>query len=874
MSRKNFGVEFDLFEDFENIEGNNVLKESVLKAIEESQNLDAAERGSRIEDFGEKIGGARKDLYEAYYELMKSAVTTELESAPLSKTFPVPNYNKLIERGIERWKVDAIRSLRDAIPPKPRRYSWLLREWAEEAGTLRDMAISVLEDKWTQEEFSAELEKIKTQDSEYEFGTSPNASVVQKIKDKMLMYGMLGHDFDCSALAFFELDKYEYFGSSVELREMHGTFRYRVLASGETREDVLERYKLQERAQEKSQRDKKNLIKVYSWKNRNYYFIGCKVGKEYVELKAPFETPAAAATYMQSHIDELEELLGKYRYIPYERESENAPRIGTPRRNGDVTPEEFQRAFGFRGVEFGEWVENKSRQEDLNKAYESLMDLAEALNLPPRALSLDGSLGLAFGSRGKGGKNAPLAHYEHEKVVINLTKKNGAGSLGHEWFHALDNYFGRKETGAASAMITGNINGAAPRHVSEEIMTALEMVREVINRSKLPERCRNLDRRRNTEYWTLPEEMAARTFEVYLKEKLRASGISNDYLVNYRSEESWQQATENGFKMDGTYPYPTADEIEDIKAVYDYLFDSIRFKAHNQEYELYSASNGKIDEKLIESRLLLPQELTAEQRVLQEMSENALGIEVKYFAGAAELHGRYDRDADIIYVNGEAETSVEWTFWHEAFHLMKRHEPELYADILSHVERQEYFSRQQIENYRASVNQREMSKSEVLEEMLADAFADLKTGRRVIEKMAGENSSLAERFVAFTKKLLTGVKNFFKAKETREKYPSVVLTNSQFRNFVKRVEENISDISNLRRESAGYKILKTRNIRHSPYKYAPAKQKIFDTEAAAALAKKYTPSAVQRVIQEISPLGRKNKRYGEEILREVQTRGR
>lgn len=435
MSRKNFGVEFDLFEDFENVEGNNVLKESVLKAIEESQNLDATARGIRIEDFGEKIGGARKDLYEAYYELMKSAVTTELETAPLSKTFPVPNYNKLIERGIERWKVDAVRALRDAIPPKPRRYSWLLREWAEEAGTLRDMAISVLEDKWTQEEFSAELEKIKTQDSEYEFGTSPNASVVQKIRDKMLIYGMLGHDFDCSALAFFELDKYEYFGSSVELREMHGAFRYRVLASGETREDVLERYKLQERAQEKSHRDKKTPIKVYSWKNRNYYFIGYKVGKEYVELKAPFETPAAAATYMQSHIDELEELLGKYRYIPYERESENAPRIGTPRRNRDVTPEEFQRAFGFRGVEFGEWVENKSRQEDLNKAYEALMDLAEALNLPPRALSLDGTLGLAFGSRGKGGKNAPLAHYEHERVVINLTKKNGAGSLGHEWFH-------------------------------------------------------------------------------------------------------------------------------------------------------------------------------------------------------------------------------------------------------------------------------------------------------------------------------------------------------------------------------------------------------------------------------------------------------
>ena len=81
----------------------------------------------------------------------------------------------------------------------------------------------------------------------------------------------------------------------------------------------------------------------------------------------------------------------------------------------------------------------------MNKAYDALIDMAEILNLPPRAISLNGSLGLAFGSRERGGKNAPLAHYEPVKVVINLTKKNGAGSLAHEWFHALDNYFGMKE---------------------------------------------------------------------------------------------------------------------------------------------------------------------------------------------------------------------------------------------------------------------------------------------------------------------------------------------------------------------------------------------------------------------------------------------
>ena len=53
--------------------------------------------------------------------------------------------------------------------------------------------------------------------------------------------------------------------------------------------------------------------------------------------------------------------------------------------------------------------------------------------MPPRALSLNVSLGLAFGARGRGWKNAPLAHYEPVKVVVNLTKNKGAGSLAHEW---------------------------------------------------------------------------------------------------------------------------------------------------------------------------------------------------------------------------------------------------------------------------------------------------------------------------------------------------------------------------------------------------------------------------------------------------------
>lgn len=66
--------------------------------------------------------------------------------------------------------------------------------------------------------------------------------------------------------------------------------------------------------------------------------------------------------------------------------------------------------------------------------------------MPPKALSLNGELGLAFGARGRGGKDSGAAHYEPASVVINLTKKQGSGSLAHEWFHALDNYFSNIDT--------------------------------------------------------------------------------------------------------------------------------------------------------------------------------------------------------------------------------------------------------------------------------------------------------------------------------------------------------------------------------------------------------------------------------------------
>lgn len=85
-------------------------------------------------------------------------------------------------------------------------------------------------------------------------------------------------------------------------------------------------------------------------------------------------------------------------------------------------------------------MKQEDRRKALNECYDALMDLADVCGVSPKALSLDGKLGMAFGSRGSGNANA---HYEPGKVVINMTKTKGAGSLAHEWFHALDNYFAK-----------------------------------------------------------------------------------------------------------------------------------------------------------------------------------------------------------------------------------------------------------------------------------------------------------------------------------------------------------------------------------------------------------------------------------------------
>ncbi|MEY4761896.1 MAG: hypothetical protein RLZZ200_1752, partial [Pseudomonadota bacterium] len=124
----------------------------------------------------------------------------------------------------------------------------------------------------------------------------------------------------------------------------------------------------------------------------------------------------------------------------------------------NITDAQFLEKFGFRGVDFGNWMTVDERQAGLNYAYDAAMDLTELTGLPPKVIGLGGTLGFGIGSRGKGGKAA--ATYHPDNRVINLTKTKGNGTFFHEWLHALEDYLRRYAEGGGGTMHTDSVRNA------------------------------------------------------------------------------------------------------------------------------------------------------------------------------------------------------------------------------------------------------------------------------------------------------------------------------------------------------------------------------------------------------------------------------
>lgn len=343
---------------------------------------------ARIEDVGEKIGGARKDFAKRALVVDDLEVMNTAEREALvtkANVWPPLNYEAMRESGVTAQAAMAIKTLKDMLATAPD------RQHSGDVDALYIQAIGLARDHMAEVKTLADFNTAMA--ALYDAGLGePNRPGRWGVYGAPLQFqwGRRASTFICEGGANRWGDGNslpgavtkairKYVGSVADEAEGKGSWGY-LIRGGKMLTP-----------EEKAQRDIK--------------------AKQNEELHRP-------------HLDKVV------------REGQDW------RRGRDIVAEDLLETFGFRGLEFGNWLPQDERQDVINMAFDSFMDLSQALDLPPKALSFDGKLALAFGARGNGGRGAALAHFEGMREVINLTRMKGAGALAHEWFHGLDWHMG------------------------------------------------------------------------------------------------------------------------------------------------------------------------------------------------------------------------------------------------------------------------------------------------------------------------------------------------------------------------------------------------------------------------------------------------
>lgn len=528
-------------------------------------------KAEKIEDVGEKIGGARKDIIHELTEKArkadsdKSSILDSIRSMPVSKIFNF-DYERLRKDGVSNELITLLQVIREIIPSKPRS-EYKLRRWTEQVFEL----------------YYASLKLITLHDAEQRafFDKILGINQIDKIYQARMALGGFDSGLNTGKATLEELGEnaghYDKEGNWVSLKGhwyvKNAGKNGGIFPSRKEAEDALRTFAGENASPENS--EKKTQFSVYRRNVDGTAFITVK-GKPSIIVADGFKNSKEALDYLKTNYADLD---AKYRSMKEKTNiafRENRPRKGRDWRNGkNISAEEFRETFGFRGVEFGNWTNQEDRQQALNNAFDAFMDLADAIGKSPRSLSLNGQLGIAFGARG-GGRAA--AHYEPDKVVINLTKTQGAGSLAHEWWHAIDNYFARRrgQQHVYNSDRTGykyntEKKGAYSEKERQELTDAFKELMNAIDNSSYGKRSRAYASMKSS-YWSRPTELGARAFAIWIERKLSERGTVNDFLANNPTSTDWG----NPDMVTKYYPYPIEGDFDTLDTAFDNLFNAIQ----------------------------------------------------------------------------------------------------------------------------------------------------------------------------------------------------------------------------------------------------------------------------------------------------------
>lgn len=220
-------------------------------------------------------------------------------------------------------------------------------------------------------------------------------------------------------------------------------------------------------------------------------------------------------------------------------------RNGPPHRAGaDVSFQDIRSIFGFYSIRIGRWVTATEQQHAANLFFDAFCDLQDILQVPSPVISCRGALALHFGI---GGRPGASAHYLSNGRVLALAKNAGGGSLAHEWFHAFDHYIAGKlfeRPPATSVFASRHWLTHAPLH-SHPLNQILHLAYRCLflasngrEPSAFFKHCAAYDLAAGTQYYSQPEEMAARAFECVIQRQ----SLKNHFLVSGTLQSSTAKA--------------------------------------------------------------------------------------------------------------------------------------------------------------------------------------------------------------------------------------------------------------------------------------------------------------------------------------------
>lgn len=522
----------------------------------------------KIEDFGEKIGGARKDVARAKIrDSVKLSQKDLIELKDPDKILSRKNIIKYYADGAMTYE-DAVKLLamnmavrgRDAIDRgvAMKKYRSLALAWESGAELVVNITDEDVQDRMN--EFSERMRQAP--DFEARTRASLEQFVLKVYNDykrtyEALEYPEVYRNLKSAYIRYGDHDgKYWVVGGPSSYRGWPFPTLEQAVAKIEKIYPVEAVAK--KPSESKNEGEKSSSILVT--KDRaGYYRIKSRNIPGEIYLSGKMYSKKDAETFLAENYDKLVERENKLTEALLGSNIGMVEREGIDYRKGkDVTPKDFLDTFGFRGVEFGNWVPQVERQAYLNKTYDAIMDFCHIVGISPKAFSLGGRLGLAFGARGK---SRALAHYEPLKEVINLTRMKGAGSLAHEWFHALDNYLAKQKSGNVSDMATDKKPA-----VRQEVTDALNAFVAAMNRLEYTRRSN-----RAGQYWGEVWERAARLFESYIYNELGGQNTVSPLLVKKDT-----LYVDQGEYSDDAWPYPSAEENAQMKPFFDNIFATLQ----------------------------------------------------------------------------------------------------------------------------------------------------------------------------------------------------------------------------------------------------------------------------------------------------------